>query len=641
MNKNRLLTALGALLTGVAVFAQPAVRVSSPDGRVTMLVENGGTLTYSVTFDGRPVITSAPMGFELCDELPLGDGMEMEVSPVTAGRDRWIPVVRNRHAVVDQHWRETTLRLREPGGERRRMDLEIRVADDGVAFRYRLYANSRVTERRILQERTGFTVPVSSRVYSAEFEGRYRSPQEEEFFRKNVTDLTEETLSGLPYLVEVESDLWAAVCEASIRDYPGFYIGGSADGRLRMRLSPLPGEGEDGVKARFEDELTTPWRVVLVGNTPGRFIETEWIRTLNPPSAIKETSWIRPGLCAWDHWWSGEIKMEMDVIKEYIDFAAAEGWPYMLVDWTWYGPYNTPEADITRPAPQVDMPEIIRYAAEKGVRIWLWLYCSDVNRNDAYKEAFPLYERWGVAGVKIDFMDRDDQQMVRWYRRIVEKAAEHHLMVDFHGAYKPDGMERTYPNLRTREGVKGNEHNKWGEGISAAHNVKLAYTRMISGPMDYTPGGFLNVEPAAYKAQTPTLVPNTRCHELAKFVVYESPFTVVCDHPRHIRGEVGEDFLQLVPTEWDDTRFLSGSPDTYVAVARREGNRWFVGILGGNEERDIDLDLSFLGTGSWKITAWTDGRKPADAAKKTQALAPGKPLRIHLAASGGYVAVIE
>ena len=617
------------------------VKVESPDGRICLTVDNAGKLTYSVTYDGRKVITAAPMGYEFQGEEPLADGLEMTASPVSLKRDKWTPVVKNRHAEVDQSWRETKLFFQEKKGEWRRMEIEIRVSDDGAAFRYHLYDGATIRDRRILRERTGFNIPSSSKAYVAEYDGRYHSAQEGEFIKKEVSSLKDETLAGLPFLAQLEPGLWTAITEADIDNYPGFYIGGSPEGKLRTMLAPLPGEDEDGIKARFDDEITSPWRVILVADNPGKFIESEWIRTLNPPCAIEDPSWIRPGMSAWDHWWSGEVKMEMGVIKEYIDLASEEGWPYMLVDWQWYGENNRPDADVLTPAPQIDMAEVIRYASERGVRIWVWMHSGDANRNDAYKRAFPLYEKWGVAGVKIDFMDRDDQYTVNWYRRVVKAAAEHHLLVDFHGAYKPDGIERTYPNLLTREGVKGGEYNKWtGRQNSAAHNVKLAFTRMVAGPMDYTPGGFLNVKPEDHVGQSPSLVPNTRCQELAKFVVYESPYTVVCDHPDNIKGQKGEDFLKIVPTVWDDIRFIGGDPDTYVGMAKRSGDEWFVGVVNGIDARDIVLDLSFLPEGEYGLSYWADGKNPTDVVRKDIKLKRNKPSKIHLAPSGGYAAVI-
>lgn len=642
--RKAILTICVLFYAAISMMAQE-FQISSPNGSIGLEVNCSNQLSYSIVYNGQPILAPSPLGFELKGERAMGDSLVLIGQPeVKSGHDHWIPVVKNKHAEVDMMWNEATLQLQEQGGERRRMDLQVKVFNEGVAFRYHLYDDHRLVPREITKELTGFYLPEIASAYVANYfkrSQRYHSPQEAEFFRTPLSELQPNVLAGLPLLAEVDAQHWVAITEADINHYPGYYLSG-ANGQLHTMLSPLPGEEEDGVKVRFEDELTTPWRVILIGDNPGRFIESELIRTLNPPCAIDNPSWIKPGLSAWDHWWSGEVKMEMPVIKEYIDLAAEEGWPYMLVDWQWYGPFNTPEADITKAAPQIDMPELLRYAREKNVRLWLWLYSSDVNRNDAYKEAFRLYEQWGVAGVKIDFMDRDDQPMVDWYRRIVSEAAKRHLMVDFHGAYKPDGIERTWPNLMTREGVKGNEYNKWEGGVSARHNVMLAYTRMLAGPMDYTPGGFLNVNPSDHRAQSPTLVPNTRCAELAKFVIYESPYTVVCDHPKHILGQAGADFLKIVPAEWDDTRFLSGTPDTYIALARSSGDTWFVGVMNnGSEARTVTLDTNFLPEGTYTLTYWADGKRPTDVTKKTVKIQAGKPLKVRMAATGGYVSTFK
>jgi alpha-glucosidase len=337
--------------------------------------------------------------------------------------------------------------------------------------------------------------------------------------------------------------------------------------------------------------------------------------------------------------------MEMPVIKQYIDFASQMGWPYMLVDWQWYGKFNTPGADITKWAPQIDMPEIISYAKSKNVKIIVWLYNSDVNRNSAYKKAFPLYRKWGIAGIKIDFMDRDDQDMVNWYHDIIKCAAENRLMVDFHGAYKPDGIIRTYPNMITREGVMGNEYYKFSEKMSPEHNVKLAFTRMLAGQMDYTPGGFLNVTKEQFKNQTPAVVWNTRAAELSKFVVYESPLTVVCDHPDNILNQPGADFLKLVPTTWDDIRFIGGYPGEYVAIAKKTGNEWFVGVMNNSKEKEITIKFDFISSGEHTMDTWADAKDANNAPKNlkvtTTKVKSGDILKIKLANNGGWVARIR
>lgn len=631
-------------------FAQ-TVTLKSPDGQISLGINLSGELSYSVSYRDTQVITSSALGFEFQGEPAMYSGFTLLNTPQsTLKRDSWIPTVKNKHARIDVQWNETHLILVEKEGERRKMDLFFRAYDNGIAFRYHLYGSKTIGNRAICRELTEFSLPTHAQAWVAEYEPAYTSSQESEFNKQLVTNLTAQTVAGLPLLVEVDKQNYLAITEANIDNYPGFYIGRITDNdegkvSLTTKLSPLPGEKEDGIKARFDDNIYTPWRVVMIGDNPGHFIESEIIQSLNPPCAIDNPSWIQPGLCAWDHWWSGEVKMEMSIIKEYIDFAAAQGWPYMLIDWQWYGPFNQPEADITKPASQINMPEILAYAREKNVRIWLWLYSTDVNRNNAFEEAFALYQKWGVAGIKIDFMDRDDQEMVNWYRKIIRKAAEHKLMVNFHGSYKPDGIERTYPNMITREGVLGEEYSKFSNRIIPTHNVTLPFTRMLAGPMDYTPGGFLNVTPEQFKNQSPTLVMNTRCAELSKFVIYESPLTVFCDHPQHVLGQPGSDFLKIVPTVWDDTHFIDGYPGEFIVMAKRSGKEWFLGAMNNDSSRIVNISTDFLPTGKYELEYWEDAKdaekNPTKLHKSQKVIQAGKPIKIQMVSGGGYVAVLK
>lgn len=627
------------------------VNLKSPDGQISLNINLSGELSYSVSYKGNQLINPSPLGFEFKGEPGMQSGFSLLNTPKSSlRRDSWTPVVKNKHARIDVEWNEIHLDLVEKEGERRKMDLFFRAYDNGVAFRYRLYGSKTIGNRSISCELTGFSLPAHAQAWVAEYEPAYTSSQESEFNKRLVTELTEQTVAGLPLLVEVDKQNYLAITEANIDDYPGFYIcrktdNGSGQAVLTTKLSPLPGEKEDGIKARFDDKIYTPWRVVMIGDNPGRFIESEIVQSLNSPCAINNPSWIKPGLCAWDHWWSGEVKMEMSVIKEYIDFAAAQEWPYMLIDWQWYGPFNQPEADITKPAPQINMPEILTYAKEKNVGIWLWLYSTDVNRNNAFEEAFALYQQWGVVGIKIDFMDRDDQEMVNWYRKIIKKAAEHQLMVNFHGSYKPDGIERTYPNMITREGVLGEEYSKFSSRIVPTHNVTLPFTRMLAGPMDYTPGGFLNVSPEQFKNQSPTMIMNTRCAELSKFVIYESPLTVFCDHPKHVLGQPGSDFLKIVPTVWDDTRFIDGYPGEFIVMAKRYGDAWFLGAMNNDIARTITISTDFLPAGKYELEYWEDAKdankNPTKLRKNRTLIQTGKPIKIQMANGGGYVAVLK
>jgi alpha-glucosidase len=643
MNQIKRVSAFCILLYGISAYAQ-VLTVKSPDNRIVVTVSNNDILTWSVTFGNREIINPSQLGFEFKNEPALSGKFSILQNSTSAINETWTPVVRSKHAEIVNNYNELQISLKESSNPMRRLDLFVRAYNDGAAFRLRLPRAEKVGNRQIVKELTTFSVPGDPKAWIVDYKG-YASSNEAEFFEHPLSFLNEKSIAGMPFLMEYGDSCWVAITEAKIDNYAAFYVGTTGKtNQLTTKLVPEPGEPENGVKVRFDDEVFTPWRVLMIGKTPGKLIESEIIQNLNDPCAIKDPSWIKPGMSAWDHWWSGEVKMEMPVIKQYIDLASEMGWPYMLVDWQWYGKFNTPEADITKWAPQIDMPEIIKYARSKNVKIILWLYSSDVNRNSAYKSAFPLYEKWGIAGIKIDFMDRDDQQMVKWYHDIIKYAADNHLLVDFHGAYKPDGIIRTWPNMITREGLMGNEYYKFSDKMSPEHNIKLAFTRMLAGQMDYTPGAFLNVTREQYKNQTPAVVWNTRAAELSKFVIYESPLTVVCDHPDNIIGQPGSDFLKIVPTVWDDIKFISGYPADHIAIAKRSGDSWFIGVLNNSTGKNIDLNLNFLPAGNYEAEVWADtknsDKEPVQLKKSVVKIKSPGTIKVVMSKNGGFAAHI-
>jgi alpha-glucosidase len=559
--------------------------------------------------------------------------------------ETWTPVLK-RTSTIKNNCRELTLQLQEKNFPRRMMNLVFRAFDDGVAFRTEFIGSGNNHDYVITDELVTFNFTADHTCWAANH-GNYRSSQENEYFKRKLSDITDQMVIGLPMTVKVADDCYAAITEANITDYAGMYLkqGNSKNGfSVRSNLAPLPDQPETGDKVRFKFPHKTPWRVIMLGDTPGKLVESEIVMNLNEPCAIADPSWIKPGICAWDHWWSGEVKVDNETIKKYIDLASEMGWPYQLIDWQWYGQFNNPEADITKVAPQLDMPGILAYAKSKNVKCWVWLYYTDVNRAD-FDKACALYESWGIAGVKIDFMDSDDQEMVNWYHRIVKTAAKHHLMVDFHGAYKPDGFRRTYPNLVTREGVLGNEYNKWSLRITPEHMTTLPFTRMLAGPMDFTPGGFLNRTPEKFKNGTPAQVLGTRALQLAQFVVYDSPFQVACDHPDSYKGQEGTEFLKKVKTMWDDTKILNGQIGEYITSARRSGNEWFIGSMTNSETRTLEIKLDFLGAGKYKMVAFEDAPDASinaeDVMRTTRTVVKGDVIKMRMAPGGGFAAWLE
>jgi len=638
----RIFLVLFCLFSVWAVEAQYSV--VSPHSVAEARFEVGKQIIYRVFFNGKPVVTNSTIKFEFRQASPLAEDFVVLKTSTKEINEIWKPVLKRQSTIVN-NCNELTIQLQEKKFPRRTFNLVFRAYDDGVAFRTEFTGPDNKHEYVITDELVTFNFTADHDCWAANH-GSYRSSQENEYFKRKLSEITDQMVIGLPMTVKVADDCYAAITEAEIDDYAGMYLkaGHSATGfSVRSSLSPLPKQPDNGDKVKFKFPHKTPWRVIMLGNSPGKLVESEIVMNLNPPCAITDPSWIKPGMCAWDHWWSGEVKMDNETIRKYIDLASEMGWPYQLIDWQWYGPFNTPEANITKVAPQIDMPGILAYAKSKNVKCWVWLYNTDVDRSD-WDKACATYESWGIAGVKIDFMDSDDQQMVNWYHRIVKTAAAHHLMVDFHGAYKPDGFRRTYPNLVTREGVMGNEYNKWSLRVTPEHVTTLPFTRMLAGPMDFTPGGFLNRTPEKFQNGTPAQVLGTRAMQLAEFVVFDSPLMVACDHPDNYKGQLGEEFLKKVKTMWDETRILNGQIGEYITSARRSGNEWFIGTLNNSEARTLEIKLDFLGNGKYKIVAFQDDPESGVDAEKvmrtSKDVVKGDVVKFEMAPGGGFAAYL-
>ena len=616
------------------------VELTSPDGQlaISFQASQGGQLTYSVTRAGQAVISASRLGLVIQGGAALGANVRIGASSKDSKDETWTPVHGKSNPVRD---RCNTLRLEvaESGGRNRKMTVEARAYDEGVAFRYVVPAQAAIPDPlgfRLMDEITEFQIAKDSIAYPLYVSG-FTTSYEDEYHREAVSGIAADHLIAMPLLIDVAGAGWVAITEAHLEEYAGAYLRkGAGSTHLRVDLSTV-----GGPKVEHGLPHQSPWRVIMVAPEPGRLIESNMIVNLNPPSAIADASWIKPGKSVWD-WWFGKVRMAdgqdsaMDTrtFKQLIDFAAESGFDFVLVDDGW-----SPRQNIMQANPGIDIPEVIRYGKSKGIGVWLWLHWTGVERH--MDEAFPLYEKWGAAGLKIDFMDRDDQWMVNWYRRVVKKAAEHHLMVDFHGAYKPAGLRRTYPNLMTREAVMGLEYTKWSRRIDPEHNVTLPFTRMLAGPFDYTPGGFDNVTPAAFRPRfDDPIVLGTRAHHLAMYVVYESPFVCAPDHPSAYRGEAAFQFIKDVPATWDETRVVNARVADYITIARRKGREWFVGSMTDWTERELEIPLSFLGDGIYTAEIYADAEDAAGNPKnvliRRTEVRKADVLKVKLAPGGGH-----
>lgn len=634
-----------AILGFVSVSNAADYHVASPDGKISVDVTAQNQITYSVSFNNNLIIEPSTIAFTFKQAPPLGSDLKVLDSKKSNFDETWKPVLK-RYETIRNNYKSLTLQLQEEKFPSRKMNVEFRVYNDGVAFRTEFPKQFGEREFVLTDELSHFNFAGNHTCWAVNY-GSYTTSQEVEFFERKLDEIRPEMVIGLPITIKAGENCYVAVTEADLDDYAGMYLKSdfkSAEYSLRSALSPRKGQPENGDKVSFKTPHKTPWRVIMIGETPGDLVESEIIQNLNDPCEIKDPSWIKPGLSAWDHWWSGEVKMEQPVILEYIDLASSMGWPFMLIDWQWYGPFNQPDADIKTPAPQLNMPEILAYAKSKNVKCWLWMYNTDFFRFD-FEEACALFQKWEIAGIKIDFMDSDDQEMVNWYHKVVKTAAKYQLMVDFHGAYKPTGWRRTYPNLVTREGVLGNEYNKWSLRVTPEHMCTLPFTRMLAGPMDFTPGGFLNRNPDKFLNGTPANVLGTRSNTLAQFVVYDSPYMVACDHPGNYYGRIGEDFLKQVKSVWDDTRVLNGAISEYITMARRSGENWFIGSMNNSNEREFEISLDFLPGGNYELISFADTEKTkenAEIAEKNTANVTNKDkVKIRMVPGGGFAAWLE
>ena len=644
MKRLSLGAALAAGLISSVNAATLPVSVKSPDGKIVVQIaqNDAGQLTYSVVRKNAPVIS--PSAFRVM--LKEGDLSSVDVRSVQPRVvDQKRKLVATKAAEARDFFAELTLDVSPRSGVLTHFQWIVRAYDDGVAFRYLVPAGAGPDTLSVRFEDTefGFAGDYDCTGFNV---GRFNSSHEGEFDPVRASHIREHNTYDLPLVCHAGPNAFA-IGEANLVDYGGMYLHGRGDGKLGVQPRGAARLDDPRLIARVGIGAAgagSPWRVIMLGDTPGSLIESNLIGNLNPDPDF-DTSWIKPGKTAWD-WWSGPYLppparggTDMATLQKYIDFAGRSGFEYMMIDEGWclnsgHGGSAPADADVTKAKADIDMPALVAYAAKRKVGLWLWVQWSLLDRQ--MDEALAQYQKWGIKGIKVDFMDRNDQQMDDYYHRLMRKAAERRILVDMHGAYPPAGLNRTYPNYLTQEGVMGAEYNKWSRRVTATHNVSLAYTRMLLGPLDYTPGGFRNKTPATFEVvNSPPNVQTTRGHGLGMFVVFESPFQMVADSPDVYENAGGFDFIKLVPTAWDETRFVAGDIDQYVVVARRKGNDWYVGAMGNEQARNVKVPLAFLGDGRFKAKIWQDGDVPTAVKVTDQAVTAGDSLELALAPSGG------
>ena len=639
--------AILALFTPGPLAAQAAgqpLTVASPSRALVVTVGTDGRLTWAISFRGRPLLRPSRIA------MTLADGRVLGASPVVAGtstrsQDRvLVPAVPVKRAEIRDRYNERRIDF---AGD---FSVVVRAYDDGVAYRFVTRLPGEITVRG---EDATLAFTGDHLVYFPE-ETSFLSHQEREYKRLKLTEITPGRFSSLPALVVPATGPTVAVTEADLFDYPGMDLTSGPEVHSLQGLFPAYPrkvellrdrnervvEREDYI-ARTRGTREFPWRVLVVAERDADLLDTDIVYRLASETTLADTSWIKPGKVAWD-WWNAvniygvpfRAGVNTDTYKHYIDFAAEHGIQYVILDEGWY-----PLGDLLAQSPGIDMDAIAAHARQRNVGLVMWVIWKTLDlQMDA---ALDQFVRWGVKGIKVDFMQREDQWMVNYYERVARAAAERRLLVDFHGAYKPTGLYRTWPNVVTSEGVLGLEQSKWSGLASPDNAVTFPFIRMLAGPVDYTPGAMMNAARTDFQPIfNRPMSQGTRCQQLAMYVVFESPLQMLADSPSNYRKEPESlAFLSAVPVVWDETRVLGGKVGEHILVARRSGRDWYVGALTNWDARDLEVDLSFLGNGSFDADVYRDGpnadRVGVDYARERRTVTSADRLRFHLAPGGG------
>jgi len=620
----------------------------SPDNRIQIKIRIGDKIQYDVLLGGRTLLENSTFSLDIEHRT---FGLQPKVIDSKERRNDQVlkPTIRQKFAQIRENYKE--LRLTMEGG----YAMTFRAYNEGVAYRFETALPSQ--QVKVYGEQDNWNFPSNLEVYYPQ-EDSFFSHNERKYLPQFLSNIGKTSLASLPAIVD-EGGTKIAIAESDVEDYPGMWLRGGERNGLASTFPPYPLkeklEGDRDLRvvesadyiAVTSGTRTFPWRVIGIAERDGDLLTNQLVWLLEKPSQLQDTSWIRPGKVTWDWWNANNISgvdfksgINTQTYKYYIDFAARYGIPYIILDEGWYKLGNV--LDVV---PEINMEELAAYAKQKNVGIILWVIWKTLD--DQLIPALDQYEKWGVKGIKVDFMQRSDQPVMNFYTKVSREAAKRKMLVDFHGDQKPASMTRTWPNLINAEGVRGLEWSKWSAEAEPEHNVTLPFTRMFLGPMDYTPGAMHN---ATRKSFSPIhdqpMSLGTRCHQLAMYVVYEAPLQMLSDSPtNYLREPETMEFLSAVPTEWDETRVLDAKIADYVVVARRNGRDWYVGAMTDWTARSLEIDLPFLGDGNFTMDSYQDGmnaeRLASDYKKATSGVNKGTKLKLNLAPGGGWAARIH
>lgn len=645
------------------IYAQKKYTLKSPDEKISVNVTVGNNqITYSVMHDNTSVIIDSPISMELSDGKILGaDPVVRNIKTETV--DKLIKAYFYKKEYVEDYYNELTLTFKG------NYNIQFRAYNDGVAYRFCTRFTKPITiinENVVYNFDNDYTtyVPyVNARKSETDFiTKQFFNSFENQYTITSISDMESDRLAFMPIMVSLKDGKKVVITEADLENYPGtFLMRNSVENSIRGLQSRYPKTEVQGghnmlqsvVKeredfcARVQGTRDFPWRCMIISSEDKELANNDMVYRLASPSRVEDISWIVPGKVAWEWWNAWNIKdvdfesgINNDTYKHYIDFASEYGIEYIILDEGWA---VNKKADLFSVIPEIDLTELVEYANNKGVGIVLWAGYLAMERD--MEEVCKYYSEMGVKGFKVDFMDRDDQKMVDFYYKMAAFAAKYHLIVDFHGAYKPTGLNRTYPNVVNFEGVFGLEQVKWAQDIDlVTYETTIPYIRMLAGPMDYTQGAMRNANKDNYRAVwSEPMSQGTRCRQLAEYVIFESPFNMLCDSPSNYRDEDEcARFIAEIPTVWDETIALDGKVGEYTVIARRSGDRWFVGGITNWDEREIEIDLSELCLKTNKGIEFRDGinaNKIAEDYNKNNISIENNVYKAKMSKGGGFVII--
>jgi alpha-glucosidase len=631
-----------------AVDAQTSYGVKSPDGRIEIRIRVSERVKYDVVLKDKVLLQDSDLSINI-EHKTLGDNPKVVAHKERSVNQVLTPAVRQKFAKIRENYNEE--RVEMDGG----YAVVFRAYNEGAA--YRLETSLPQEEVKVYAESATFNFPGNRTVFYPQEESFF-SHNERKYLPQSMSQIAPTAIASLPALVDVDG-VKVAIAESDVENYPGLWLRGTSGNGLAAIFEPYP------LKEKLERDRdykvvdaadyiavtkgtrTFPWRLVGIAEKDADLITNPLVWLLEKPSQVQDTSWIKPGKVAWD-WWNANNVYGVDfksgvntqTYKSYIDFAAKYAIPYIILDEGWYKLGNVLEV-----VPEINMPELTAYAKQKNVGVILWVVWKSLA--DQQEAALNQFAKWGIKGIKVDFMQRNDQLLMNFYHNLSREAAKRKMLVDFHGAQKPASLTRTWPNLISTEGVRGLEWSKWSAETDPPHTTTLPFTRMFLGPMDFTPGAMINAQKASFAAiHDRPMSLGTRCHQLAMYVIFESPLQMLSDSPsNYLREPEAMEFLKPVPTEWDDSKALDGKIAEYVVMARRSGRDWYVGAMTNWTSREVEIDLSFLPAGAFAMDAYQDGvnadRYGSDYKLVKRQVSKATKLKLQLAPGGGWAARIH